>query len=78
MKTVSDKELLPCKCGGKGRYRYNAPTHWIECRNKRCPYQMRTRYYADGKGMIGQMDPQAISLAVNEWNRMVAEDGKIR
>lgn len=76
MKAVSDKELLPCKCGGKARYRYSTPAHWVECKDKRC--NMRTRYYADGSDMIGQMDPKAIALAVDEWNRMVKPDGKIR
>ena len=62
---MGEKELKPCKCGGKARYRYRLPLHWIECRNKRCG--VRTRYYPD---QDEQFDPKARQLAINEWNSM--------
>ena len=68
MKAVCDKELLPCKCGGKARYRYRLPMHWVECRNKKCPYGMSTRYFVD---IEGHCDPYSRDLAVEDWNRMV-------
>lgn len=66
---VSEKELMNCRCGGKARYRYRIPVHWIECRNKRC--ECRTRYYPDSEGT--NCDPEARARAVDEWNRMVSE-----
>lgn len=58
---VLEKELRPCPCGGKGRYRYRMPCHWIEC--KKCG--LRTGYYTD---WTEQNDPAAKNEAVKAWN----------
>lgn len=68
MHTVPEYLLKPCKCGGKGRYRYHVPAHYVECRNKSCPYHMRTSYYPD---LHEEDDPEQKQRAVDEWNRMV-------
>lgn len=65
--------LLPCKCGGKARYMYRVPTHFVECRNKTCPYQMRTRYYPD---VNGNDDVESKRRAIDEWNMIVAGANK--
>lgn len=61
-----DSTLARCKCGGKARYRYHVPLHWVECRNKRCG--QRTGYYPDIKG---DFDTEAGYRAVAEWNKMM-------
>ncbi len=61
-----DDKLMRCKCGGRPRYRYSMPVHWVECRNKRC--DMHTRYYAD---MKEDDDPESKQRAIEEWNKMV-------
>ena len=66
MQSVPDYLLARCKCGGKAKYRYRVPTHYVECRNKTCG--MRTRYYPD---VTCDDDPAARDRAVDEWNRMV-------
>ena len=63
-------QLKNCNCGGKARYRYREPYHWVECRNKTCPYNMRTRYYHD---IYKTEDPAAKQRAEEEWNRMVSD-----
>jgi len=64
VRCVLDRELNLCKCGGRPRYRYSVPLHWIECRNKKCAN--RTRYYAD---QDEPFDPKAQALAIAEWNK---------
>ena len=69
MNTVSESELYKCRCGGKPRYRYRIPCHWIEC--KKCG--MKTGYIKDKRE---QFDPVSVREAVEEWNRMVKDDGR--
>ena len=64
MHPVTDKEMDPCKCGGKARYRYRIPCHWIECR--KCG--LSTGYYAD---KTEHHDPVTAKEVVEAWNRMV-------
>lgn len=72
---LTEKEMNKCLCGGRARYRYRVPVHWVECRNKTCPYHLRTRYYPDG---LEENDPEARKRAVNEWNEMVNGNGRTK
>ena len=63
MKVYYEGGLCKCKCGGKPRYRYREPFHWVECQAKRCGE--RTRYYKD---INGQFDLGAKDRAFEEWN----------
>ena len=71
MNIVAESELMKCPCGGRPRYRYSTPVHWVECRNKKC--HMRTPYFPD---VDGTFDIDSAYRAAAEWNRMVKEDGK--
>lgn len=69
---VLQKELDKCLCGGRGRYRYSVPVHWVECSKKTCPFRLRTRYYPD---MGIDDNPDAQKRAIAEWNEMVNGNG---
>lgn len=63
-----EKVMSKCRCGGRPRYRYSAPVHWVECRNKRC--SMHTHYFPDVKDTF---DTDAGFRAVEEWNKMMSK-----
>ena len=65
MQSVPELLLERCKCGGKARYMYRVPSHFVECKNKTCG--IRTRYYPD---VNCAFDPDARKRAIDEWNEM--------
>ena len=63
MGVIYETGLKRCICGGKPKYRYHSPFHWVECQNKRC--KRRTRYYKD---VDEEFDRKAKGRAFAEWN----------
>lgn len=61
-----------CSCGAEARIRYRMPFTWVECK-KKCG--LRTGVYSD---WYEQRDPESEREAIQEWNRMVQDDGRTK